>query len=94
MATADFSQLALAGVQSKSRIGFKLHNGDFIFFWDNTNYRKMVLTKNNGSVVQDGYMDLPAEGWRDTSVWMKGGGYTILNFGGYTGGIPDRVVYF
>ena len=76
-------------MQSKNRLGFKLDTGDFIFYWDDAPFRKMVLTMNNGSVMQSGYMELPAEDWKDISAWNKDKGNTILNFQGYTEGIVE-----
>ena len=87
MATADFSQMALGGIQYPSRFGFRVSNGGFIFFWDDTKYRKMCLTKNDGTLVKGGFLNQPADNWKNPSAWTPDVGYTVSNFRGYKGGM-------
>ena len=86
MATSDFSQKDVTGVQYPSRLGFLLDNGNFIFYWDNLDQRKMILTGNNGEQLRGGYLPLTAKTWQDTETWKETSGYTISNFRGYKGG--------
>ena len=97
MATADFSQTNMNGLQSSSRLGFRLENGSFIFFWDHTmkfngkelTTRKMVMTDNKGGQLRTGFLHYPAINWKVPSSWSNEGStnYEVLNFRGYTGGI-------
>ena len=96
MATAKVSQANMNGSQSFSRLGFRLRNGSFIFFWDDkrANTRKMVLTDNNGGQLRTGFLEIPADSsssdsWKDPSTWNSTGDttYEVSNFRGYAGGI-------
>ena len=82
MATAEFLQPDISGMQ---RLGFRLHNGSFIFKWEDY-WRKMVLTGNDGSLSHTGRLNLHAEDWKDVSAWKAGGSYAVANFRGYAGG--------
>ena len=85
MATADFSQEDIQGVQYSSRFAYFLDNGNFIFYWDNQGQRKMILVGNNGEQLRGGYLPLPAKKWQDTESWKDTNGYVISNFRGYKG---------
>ena len=55
-ATADFYQQNLDGVQASDVKGELLNNGNFIFVWRDSPFMKMVLTQNDGSIIEEGYM--------------------------------------
>ena len=61
--------------------GYPLQNGNFIFTWDDTSIRKMVLTRNNGEILQAGYVEVNSNDWEDPFAWEYGG-YFITNFKG------------
>ena len=79
-ATAD---LSTKGSQQKhSDIpSVLLHNGNFIFAFEGQTRRKMVLTRNDGEILQSGHLNLDLDDWKDPFVW-KIGEYTISNFNG------------
>ena len=88
-ATADFHQQKLIGVQASDVEGELLKNGNFIFVWNNGPFKKMVLTENDGSVIEEGYMRLnqvDESNWKNSAIWMHGskGFYYISNFKGFT----------
>ena len=84
-ATADMHQQNLKGVQAYGVQGYRLSNGNFIFSLD-TDYKKMVLTTNNGTKLAGGYMtwnNVKGNNWKDTSLWTHNGDYfTLSNFRG------------
>ena len=47
----------------------------------------MVLTRNNGEVLQAGYVNVHSNDWEDPFAWEHGG-YFITNFK------PSKVYYF
>ena len=85
-AKADMHQENLQGVQASGLHGYRLSNGDFIFSWRDTDYKKMVLTTNNGTKLAGGYMSwniVKGGNWADTSLWtLNGDYYTLSNFKG------------
>ena len=83
-ATADFSQDNINGIQANGVEGKLLGNNNFIFFWDDGNFRKMVLTDNKGTLLSGGYVYRqlkPPSTWKDHTTWASGG-YSISNFKG------------
>ena len=86
-ATADISQSNLNGVQSQDVNGHRLDNGNFIFSWKDGSYRKMVLTKNDGTEIKHGYVTHPGTTWKDPITWKKMTifYYSISNFKGSKG---------
>ena len=80
-ATADFHQKNLNGTQAYDIIGELLQNGNFIFTWDDISIRKMVLTRNNGEILQAGYVEVNSNDWENPFAWEHGG-YFITNFKG------------
>ena len=87
MATADFSQRNLTGIQATGLQGVKLANDDFIFAWINDGYQKMVLTTNQGQTIRDGWV---RSTWMNSSTWsLDPSGpnfYSISNFQGTKSG--------
>ena len=67
--------------------GVILSNGYFIFYWFDGAYRRMVLTKNDGTVVKAGYLMIPIKVWQDYNQWttVSEGSYTVVNFKGGQG---------
>ena len=65
--------------------GFLQENGDFIFYVDDDNYKKMVLTSNTGSFLQAGYLDINATNWEDSTKWKHADWYKVDNFKPSTG---------
>jgi len=80
-ATADFSQGNLPGVRAHGVQGHMLENGNFIFYWINGPYRKMVLTTNDGRQIKSGWVKKDDSSWTDISKWQPYG-YSISNFKG------------
>ena len=80
-ATADFSQGNMGGIQASGVSGILLSDGNFVFFWIDGGYRKMVLTRNDGETLQAGYLDSSSNNWRDPFDWIHAD-YTISNFKG------------
>ena len=78
-AYADFIQMDIDGVQEKDVKGHKLSDGTFIFIWDNSGFRKMVLTSSDGEKRNAGFVRLPIQTWEDASTWTEDN-YTISNF--------------
>jgi len=78
-ATADFRQEKLPGIRAHGVQGHMLNNGNFIFYWINGPYRKMVLTTNSGKQIKSGYVMKGDSFWKDVSKW-KPYGYSISNF--------------
>ena len=80
-------QTNLQGVQASGLQGYLMSNGYFIFSWD-TDWKKMVLTTNNGTKLAGGYMvwnKVKGDSWKDTSLWTNTGKhYTLSNFKGRT----------
>ena len=86
-ATADFHQRNLEGVQAYDVKGELLNNGNFIFIWRDSPFMKMVLTQNDGSYIEEGYMHLDEvdeSNWKNTKNWSHGSKwfYYITNFQG------------
>ena len=78
-------QANLDGVQASGLQGILMSNGNFLFSWD-TDYKKMILTTNNGTKLAGGYMrwnKVKEDSWMDTSLWTHNGDYfTLSNFQG------------
>ena len=89
-ATADFHQRGQDGVQASGVKGELLNNGNFIFVWKDGKYMKMVLTQNDGRIIEDGYMlsdEVDKSNWKNSAIWKHGskGFYYIQNFKVYKG---------
>ena len=81
-ATCDISQLNIEGIQAKDVKGYKLQDTNFIFSWDDVDYKKMVLTSNTGVQIKAGYLHQPATSWKDPNTWEPAAPtimYTISN---------------
>ena len=92
-ATADFHQQNLAGARASKLKGELLRNGNFIFSWEDGAYRKMVLTRNNGDYLENGYMtrgSVSGSNWKNPANWSARSfnTYSISNFVGKRRGIP------
>ena len=85
-ATANF-KTRTGGIVSRGVNGVILSNGYFIFYWFDGAYRRMVLTKNDGTVVKAGYLMIPIKVWQDYNQWttVSEGSYTVVNFKGGQG---------
>ena len=55
-------------------------NGDFIFYTDSSDYRKMVRTSNSGAFIEAGYLPLLATDWLDSTRWTYSNWYRVVNF--------------
>ena len=79
-ATADFSQNDIQGIQAYNIHGYRLFSGRFIFAWDDGQYRKMVMTKNDGEKINSGYMLIAnMTSWKTSTAWTDYE-YSIANF--------------
>ena len=88
-ATANFQQQT---VQKASNLKATfLPNGYFLFHWDDSNTRKMVLTSNEGSHLSDGSVTISSivgDSWTDTHTWRhRVKLYTLTNFTRYLPGL-------
>ena len=89
-ATADFSQSNIGGVQAQGINGHPLENGNFIFIWRDGATWKMLLTKNDGTTIKDGYVVDPGTNWNKPNSWsvtrLRPTYYSLNNFkGSYQG---------
>ena len=89
-ATADFYQQNLDGVQASGVKGELLDNGNFIFVWRDSPFMKMVLTQNDGSIIEEGYIfldEVEESNWKNSANWKHGskGFYYIEKFKGNKG---------
>ena len=89
-ATADFREKDVSmGGDFLDVPGYYLPTtGNFIFSWFHSNKRKrkMVLVSNTGNQITCGYLNFPAETWRDPTSWAVDGitneQYFVENFEG------------
>ena len=60
-------------------------NGNFIFYLDNNEQRQMVLTMNNGELIQSGYVMQPSDSWMNLNTLVNTDIFRIKNFQGFRG---------
>ena len=80
-ASGDFKQFH-ENVDGGNVKGHKLKDGRFIFIWENNNFKKMVLTDNQGVNLKSGYLLATSESWENPDSWTTTERYAIYNFKG------------
>ena len=70
MPKCDFSQRTINGIQYYGVIGKKV-GMDYIFYWDDDNIRKLVLTNYWGEYMKCGFLTLPDFSWKEHHSWGK-----------------------
>merc|ERR1711937_850540 len=76
------SKSDIEGVQAKNVKGYKMPDSNFIFSWNDGEYRKMVLASNTGEQIKNGFLPQPAATWKDPNTWepvAPSARYTISN---------------
>ena len=78
--------------KAKNILGVLQTNGDFIFFYDDSTDRNMVLTTNYGTMLKSGYLNLPATNWEQSANWNPSETLRVTNFIGSKG--KNKWIFF